>query len=60
MTIELTKSEIDLLTYALEVTYECNADQIKSLTDPDERYERNDCINQNQAILSLKEKLCAQ
>lgn len=55
-----TPSDVKLLTYALEVLYDANESSLKDLTEPDERYERNDLINQNQAIIALKEKLCKQ
>ena len=55
--MNLTHSDIKLLTYALEVLFDTNCSSLKDLTEPDER---NDIINKNQAIISLKEKLCIQ
>lgn len=56
MNIMLTKDEALRVRIALSDNIDAMEQDLKSLTEPDERYERNDLLQEIQWMRTLKEK----
>lgn len=56
MNIMLTKDEALRVRIALSDNIDAMEQALKSLTEPDERYERNDLLQEIQWMRTLKEK----
>lgn len=55
MTIVLTKEEATIVQDCIDDNIDAMEQALKSLTEPDERYERNDLLQEIQRMRRLKE-----
>ena len=56
MTVVLTKEEVLRVQDCINDNIDAMEQDLKSLTEPDERYERNDLLQEIQRMRRLKEK----